>query len=283
MSTSTRRVLLVSVILVVAIGAAFFAWKKFQTTPQGPETPTVPRAAPTLPLPTITPQAAVPTEGAEAAIQYPVESAANVPLTAADMGTALTGFLGRRVVSTFFQLDDFPRRFVATVDNLGQSHAPPMLWPIHPTPDRFTVETQSGELFISADNSLRYAPLVLLAEAIDTRAAVDLYLRMYPLFQRAYEELGYPKRYFNDRLIAVMDQLLATPDAKYPTKVQLTEVKGSVPSIRPWVRYEFVDPALEARPAGQKILLRVGLENQRRLKAKLSGIRQELIKRVTPR
>jgi hypothetical protein len=283
MSTSTRRVLLVSVILAVAIGAAFFAWKKLQTTLQGPETPTVPHAAPTLPMPTITPEAAAPTEGAEAAIQYPVESAATVPLTAADMGTALTGFLGRRVVSTFFQLDDFPRRFVATVDNLGQSHAPPMLWPIHPTPDRFTVETQSGELFISADNSLRYAPLVLLAEAIDTREAVDLYLRMYPLFQRAYEELGYPKRYFNDRLIAVMDQLLATPDAKYPTKVQLTEVKGSVPSIRPWVRYEFVDPALEARPAGQKILLRVGPENQRRLKEKLSGIRQELIKRATPR
>ncbi|MCJ7799169.1 MAG: DUF3014 domain-containing protein, partial [Polaromonas sp.] len=207
MSTSTRRVLLASAILAVAISVAFFAWKKLQTLPQGLETPTAPYAAPTLPSPTmtpLTPEVAAPTEQAEAAIQYPVEAAASVPLTAADLGTALTGFLGRRVVATFFELDDFPRRFVATVDNLGRSHAPPMLWPIHPTPDRFTVETKSGELFISADNSLRYAPLVLLAEAIDTRKAVDLYLRMYPLLQRAYEELGYPKRYFNDRLIAVM-------------------------------------------------------------------------------
>ncbi len=38
----------------------------------------------------------------------------------------------------------------------------------------------------------------------------------------------------------------------------LVEVKGSVPSLRPWVRYEFVDPDLEAQSAGRKILMRMG-------------------------
>lgn len=71
----------------------------------------------------------------------------------------------------------------------------------------------------------------------------------------------------------------AEPAVKHP--VQLTEVKGSVPSVRPWVRYEFVDPALEALPAGQKIMLRVGPVNERRLKARLTELRRALVARST--
>ncbi|MGH8433839.1 MAG: DUF3014 domain-containing protein [Pseudomonas sp.] len=204
-------------------------------------------------------------------------------MAAADIGTALEDLLGRKAVLSFLQTDEFPRRFVATVDNLGRSHAPPMLWPVNPTPGRFTVEEQDGGLVIGADNSLRYTPLVLLVETIDIGRVVDLYIRMYPLLQRAYEELGYPKRYFNDRLVEVIEQLLSTPDVANPIKVELTEVKGPIPSVRPWVRYQFADPALESLSAGQKILLRIGPVNERRLKAKLAEIRQELTKRVTAR
>lgn len=30
---------------------------------------------------------------------------------------------------------------------------------------------------------------------------MQFYVRLYPLFQKAYVELGYPNGYFNDRLI----------------------------------------------------------------------------------
>jgi hypothetical protein len=106
---------------------------------------------------------------------------------------------------------------------------------------------------------------------------------MYPPLQRAYEELGYPRGYFNDRLLAVIDLLLATPQAPEPLRLQLTEVKGPVPSLRPWVRYQFADPALESLSAGQKILLRVGAVNQRRLRAKLQEVREEIVSRETKR
>lgn len=274
--STTPRALIPVVIIAAIVAAAALWWTQFRPEPEAPAAPAA-ASAPGSP----NPGAAT----AEPAIQYPVEApAAAPPLAVADIGAALTGLLGRKAVVSFIQLDDFPRRFVATVDNLGRSHAPPMLWPIHPTADRFTVEEQGGGQVISADNSLRYTPLVLLAESVNTAQAVDLYISMYPLLQRAYEQLGYPKRYFNDRLIEVINQLLATPSAtEQATKVQLTEVKGSVPSVRPWVRYEFADPALESLTAGQKIMLRVGPVNQRRLKTKLTAIRQELIKRVAPR
>jgi len=66
---------------------------------------------------------------------------------------------------------------------------------------------------------------------------------------------------------------------EYPVPLQLTQVKGPIPSERPWVRYEFADPQLESLSAGQKILLRMGPVNQRRLKGKLEAIRAELVMR----
>ena len=53
-----------------------------------------------------------------------------------------------------------------------------------------------------------------------------------------------------------------------------------MPSERPWVRYEFADPALQSASAGQKILLRVGPVNQRRLKAQLRSLRAELVRQA---
>jgi hypothetical protein len=46
-----------------------------------------------------------------------------------------------------------------------------------------------------------------------------------------------------------------------------------VPSTRPWVRYEYVDPELESLSAGQKMLVRVGLDHERALKKKLRELR----------
>jgi hypothetical protein len=64
------------------------------------------------------------------------------------------------------------------------------------------------------------------------------------------------------------------PDA--PLRLTLTEIKGPIPSQRPWVHYEFADPALQQLSAGQKMLLRMGPVNERRMKAKLLDIRSRL-------
>jgi len=53
-----------------------------------------------------------------------------------------------------------------------------------------------------------------------------------------------------------IDDLLATPELDAPVKL-----------LRPRVLYEFADPDLETRSAGQKILLRMGPENAARVKA----------------
>jgi len=268
------RTVLVVVLLAAVLGAAYFGWlRRDEVTPE----PVAP--------PVVTPAAPAPAPAAsEPAIQYPVAAiepaeAPTQPLPAlaesdAYVQAALVELLGKKNVLTFLQLDGFVRRVVATVDNLGREHAPPLVWPVNPAPGRFSTRGQAGAETIHPDNGQRYTPFVLFVEAVDAAQAVKLYVRLYPLFQQTYEELGFPKRYFNDRLVAVLDQLLAAPVQDGPVGVQLVEVKGPVPSERPWVRYEFADPKFEALSAGQKMLIRTGPVNHRRLRAKLLEVRK---------
>lgn len=263
--------------LTAIVVAAAGAWWWFSSP-----APQLPLAAPTSESPAV---AHVPptvdTSVPPRAEPVPVPPAEH-PLAAEEVSAALAALLGQQKLLALLQLDTFPRNVVATVDNLGRSHAPPMVWPVTPAAGRFLVQQRDGTMVIDADNGARYTPLVLLAEGVPVAQAVNLYVRLYPLLQQAYAELGFPKGQFNDRLLQVIDLLIATPNAPEAIPVQLTEVKGTVPSLRPWVRYEFSDPALQSLVAGQKIMMRVGPVNQRRLKARLVAVRQEILQRARP-
>ncbi len=271
-------------LIVVVLGGAYYAYQHGYAPVPAPEpvAAVAPEVAALPPIPADNASAPV-APAPEPAIRHPIEST-EVPVAAPSTDdpqdrvvAAVTELVGRKNVLTFLQVDGLVRRVVATVDNLARSHAPLTLWPVNPAPGRFITTDPApatpGETLIGADNSLRYAPLVIFLESVDTARAVAFYTRLYPVFQTAYEELGFPGRYFNDRLVAVIDVLLSTPTPANPLRVTLVEVKGSVPSVRPWVRYEFSDPALQSLTAGQKMLLRTGEVNQRRLTAKLREIR----------
>jgi Protein of unknown function (DUF3014) len=107
---------------------------------------------------------------------------------------------------------------------------------------------------------------VQLLESVNTSALVATYVRLYPLFQEAYKEQGYPKRYFNDRLIEAIDNALGAPNISTP--IALTQ---------PRVMHQFADAKLESLSAGQKIMLRMGSANEARVKAKLNEVRAALV------
>jgi hypothetical protein len=232
----------------------------------------------TAALPKAPPHAEVPGAPEDTASRFPLPVADAKPLQEREIPGALAQLLGRRGVLSFVQADEFPRRFVATLDNLARPHAPPSVWPVMTTPGRFTVADAAGEgQVIAPANAQRYAPFVAFVAAIDSAAAVRLYARMYPVLQQAYRQLGSGDPHLNYRLVKVIDHLLETPEPQGPVQVQLTEVKGPIESMRPWVRYEYVDPRLESLSAGQKMLLRMGPANERKLKQKLAELRGELV------
>jgi hypothetical protein len=180
--------------------------------------------------------------------------------------------MSEAMLRKFFDLEDIVRRIVATVDNLPRESYATRLNPVKPIPGPFVASGRDATLVIAPANEKRYAEFVRLAESVDPARAVALYLRFYPLFQQAYVDLGYPQGYFNDRLVAVIDHLLAAP-----------EVSGPVRLATPHVLYEYVDAELQERSAGQKALIRMGPANAARLKARLRELRAEIVKQSAKR
>jgi hypothetical protein len=204
------------------------------------------------------------------AIQHPVPSEAEqqqAPLPPLDQSDpvirdSLTGLLGKPAVVKFLVPHEIVRDIVVTVDNLPRKKVAAELRPLQPTAGDTVVDTQAGSTTLSQQNYARYAPLMQVVSAVDPKALAAVYFRLYPLFQQAYENLGYPGKYFNDRLVLAIDSVLATPD-----------VPGPIALVRPKVFYQFSDPKLEALPAGQKLLIRMGPDNANVIKAKLQQFR----------
>jgi hypothetical protein len=184
---------------------------------------------------------------------------------------ALAAALGPPGFGQWLGPQDPIRRIVVTVDNLPRKTVPQRMLPWKPVPGAFAVEIAGGTPVIADANARRYESVLRLLDAIDAAQLVAVYVQWYPRFQEAFRELGYPNGHFNDRLVEAIDTMLAAPTGNGPPAV-----------VQPKVLWEFADPQLEALPAGQKIMLRMGPGHAERVKAKLASIRR-LVASEAPR
>lgn len=257
-----------AVIVGVATVAGFFYLTKMRGVPE--------EAAGT---PAVVAQAPAPAP-AEPAILYPVPPETGSvpqplpPLDKSDkaVNDALVDYFGRQSVQQLFGLDSIIRHIVVTVDNLPRETIATRLLPTRPVRGAFLVKKSADGLTIAPSNSARYLAYVELARRADAAQVARIYAGFYPLFQKAYEELGYPKAYFNDRVVAVIDHMLAAPEPEGP--VRLTQ---------PHILYKYADPALENASAGHKIMVRMGRDNEAVVKAKLRELRAELTRHAPAR
>jgi hypothetical protein len=262
-----RTMLLLAALALLVAGGIWFLWQ-WHSAASIPAHIEVPPVAAAPPLPT------APPPEVEPPVEHPLDTAPPAePLPALDesddaMAKAIAALVGERPFATLFVPERLIRHFVATVDNLPREEAPVKVWPVRPAGTWLETTGEGDSLAIGPKNASRYAAYVKVARALDAQRLAATYRRYYPLFQEAYRDLGYPKGYFNDRLIAAIDNLLATPEPAEP--LRLVQAK---------VRYQFADPDLERRSAGQKMLLRMGPENARVVKAKLREFRQYVAKR----
>lgn len=247
------------------IGVGMYFWQQQAQKPPPPPPPVESRPLSPPDTPTI-----------RHPVQPPIGISVVPPLEQADkfVQDRIIELLGLKAFKDYIQAGNFVRRVVATIDNLSRPLAPPRMWPIRPIPGRFSALDAPDGSIISPLNAKRYAPFVAFVGSIDSQQAVVLYRLLYPLFQKVYEQLGYPGKYFNDRVVQVIDLLLATPERSSPLKVYLPKVQGPLKPTHPWLLYRFSDPELESLSSGQKMLLRVGLKNERLLKEKLKQLRK---------
>lgn len=249
----------IPIAVVIGAGIAFYYVRKGDEPKPEP-------AAQTQPAPTVQPPVQQHPIDQDAAAAKPLP---NLASSDAEVQDSLVGALGRSLEQVLVP-KDIVRHTVVTIDNLPRKKVAIQLRPLKPAGGELAV-APGGEPTLSPDNSERYAAFMAVVKNADVAQVVSVYRHFYPLFQQAYVDLGYPDGYFNDRLVEVIDHLLATPDVTGPIKL-----------TQPSVFYQYADPSLEERSAGQKLMIRLGSQNAALVKAKLRELRKEVVKQQKP-
>lgn len=280
------KALMVGVVfLAIAAGIAYYFYAQNQAAPDSlaappllPETiePLQPREPPVL-APVEDDQITSPSIISE----EPVQETEPLPAPGQSDEEAMQvagQVLGESQAANYLVTEGLISKLVATIDALTMDELPGSINPIR-SPDGQMQATSNGVseevnpetglpdplYVIDPVNFQRYTPQVEVFEAIDVDELVRNYRYYYPVLQQSYRELGYAEGEFEDRLLEVIDELLATPEPTHPVRL-----------IKPEAFYEFADPELEALPAGQKILVRAGPSNAYRIKSKLREIREAI-------
>lgn len=233
--------------VVVVIAGFFVASRWFRPSAASPPPP-IGAAVQATPEPTATPT--------------PVDDSVG-PLPPLDESDAFVRDLVARLsdrpeLATFLVPEQLVRRFVATVDNLAEGVSPGTHL-VHLRPaEGFSARKVDGRWLVDPRSYQRFDLATSVFVSLDTEKAARLYSALRPLLDAAYLELGYPGRTFDQTLAAAIDRMLAVQPPLSPPEL--------VPQATVFV---YADPELEALPAAEKHLLRLGPENARRVQGKL--------------
>ena len=219
-----------------------------------------------VPEPEPAPEPAVePTEIAESAQTEPPEVLPNLNssdpyvrqrLASMELGASLL----RLMVS-----DEIIRKFVVFAHNVAEGDLPQLEYPLRRVQPEFMVRELDENLYeLDPASYRRYNTLVDTLVAVEPGQAMQLYDSLQPLFQEAYQELGYQGS-FAQVLVQAIDQILAARPLEGPFQL-----------IKPSVMYVFAESELEALSPVEKQLLRMGPENAAKLQSRLPAYRERL-------
>ena len=171
-----------------------------------------------------------------------------------------------KLLLSWVETEQLVRKATALADNLAQGEIVRNLLGVFKPESPFMVdlllpargEEGSVDIYrLDPASYQRYTPLVNSIVSANTDQLLAFYVRLRPLFQTAYLELGYPEGHIDGVLLKALQNIQAAP-----------VLDGEVRLIRPKVMYQFQDQKLEKRSALDKQLFRLGPENMRALQQK---------------
>src|ERR1700679_2320119 len=157
---------------------------------------------PATPVPASTAPAA-----SEPAIAHPLPGAAGAgsssgPLPGlanndSPLRDALAQLAGGDAVKAYVVPEDVIRRMVVTIDNMPRQKIAVDKRPITAIGGAFAADGDELHATLNQKKFERNKPLVAVISKLDMQQLGAVYIRFYPLFQQAYQNLGYPTGYFN--------------------------------------------------------------------------------------
>jgi hypothetical protein len=175
------------------------------------------------------------------------------------------GLTSSALVERWLATSSLARQMAALVHGAAAGPTPlRFLAPLRP-PGTFEVAERRGATVIAPQTHARYDAMTSVITSLDATALAGAYRTLSPRLEDAHDELGTPDASFDGSMRRVLDQLVATPIPQGPMRVV---PRGGV--------YAFEDQALERLSPVQKLLLRSGPDNARRIQAQLAAFRAAL-------
>jgi hypothetical protein len=254
-----RRGVVVALTLLVLAGAAAVAWWWF-TRERGTEE-TAQIAAP-APIETAAPL------DARGSRETNLPPLGELDPAVRDLVRSLTS---SALVERWLATSNLARQMAALVHGAAAGPTPlRFLAPLRPA-GTFEVAERQGATVIAPQTHARYDALTSVITSLDATALAGAYRTLSPRLEDAHDELGTPDASFDGSMRRVLDQLVATAIPQGPIRVV---PRGGV--------YAFEDPSLERLSPVQKLLLRSGPDNARRIQQHLRELREALDAPVPP-
>lgn len=217
------------------------------------------------PAPDATPEASRSVGSTEA----PIDPAADLP-PIDQMDPYLRALLGalsaRPELAAWLATDDLIYQAAWTIDRVARGASPaPELRVLAPKEEISTAASGRRRRLTPASFQ-RYDGIAQTIASMDPEAVARAYRTIRPRLNDAYKSLGQTETSVDVAVQQALDLLIATPIPSGP--IEVVEGKGAA-----WV---FADPALEALPAAQKHLVRMGPENAAAIVQALVQVRQRL-------
>ncbi|WP_137223569.1 DUF3014 domain-containing protein [Shewanella sp. MEBiC00475] len=158
---------------------------------------------------------------------------------------------------------DIARQFVVFVDNLAQGDLVRKASPLKGPDTQFSVSEITNKTYLNPDGYHRYDVYANFIADLSEKDLLSTYTELKPLFSEAFTELGYNDVDFDKRMQQAFSMIINAPIIEDP--IELSSIS---------VNYKYVNPNLEALPNAQKLLIRMGPENTRKIKAAVKKLQK---------
>ncbi|SHI21213.1 DUF3014 domain-containing protein [Ferrimonas marina] len=161
--------------------------------------------------------------------------------------------------------DSLLRRITVFVDNLAGGEVLRQQGPFTSMTEDFKALEVNNSLYLDPEGYRRYDQYAEFLYRLEEEVLRDAYLRTEPLLDEAYQELGYGPGRFRGTLLDAIEVLLRAPEYEQPLALESHSVN-----------YQFADPDVENRSDAQKMMIRMGPDNARKVKSLLRRFKAAL-------
>ncbi len=182
--------------------------------------------------------------------------------------TKLVELVPNTVLVDLIVSQDLISNFVVFVDNASRGELVTQFSPLVAPQEKFSAQQVEGDLLtyqLDTSNFQRYDVYASLLSTLPLEQSLEIYKELTPAIDEAHMELGYEAGTFNRKLKRALEFLIDAPVLTADSKL-----------VAPSAMYQFADPELEGLLSVQKLLLRMGPENQQKVRSKLVEFRDKL-------